>query len=50
MLVLPSLLSPMTATGQSVSVSSHVGGLATGMLIGVLLSSGMLLRKLRREA
>jgi len=45
MLVLPSLLSPMNSTGQSVSVSSHLGGLATGMAIGVLLSTGMLRRR-----
>jgi membrane associated rhomboid family serine protease len=48
MLVLPSLLSPMTSTGQSVSVSSHMGGLATGMLIGIIISSGLLRRGDRR--
>ncbi len=42
MLVLPSLLSPITSSGQSVSVSSHIGGLTTGMVIGVLISRGML--------
>ncbi len=48
MLVLPSLISPITTTGQSVSISSHMGGLATGMLIGALISGG-LLRRIRRE-
>ncbi len=42
MLVLPSLVSPMTSTGHSVSVSSHLGGLATGMAIGALISSRLL--------
>ncbi len=41
MLVVPSLLGPLSATGQSISVSSHLGGLATGMAIGALLSSGL---------
>jgi membrane associated rhomboid family serine protease len=45
MLVLPSLLSPVTSTGQPVSVSSHLGGLATGMAIGALISTGMLRRR-----
>jgi rhomboid protease GluP len=38
MLVLPSLLNPLSSTGRPVSISSHVGGLATGMLIGALLA------------
>jgi membrane associated rhomboid family serine protease len=46
LLVLPSLLNPVTASGQPVSVSSHLGGLATGTLIGAVLSSGLL--RLRR--
>jgi rhomboid protease GluP len=41
MLVLPSLIKPTTAAGQPISVSSHLGGLATGMLIGAILSLGM---------
>lgn len=41
MLVLPSLLNPMTSTGRPISVSSHVGGLATGMLIGALIARGL---------
>jgi rhomboid protease GluP len=49
MLVLPSLLSPITSTGHSVSVSSHLGGLATGTAIGALISTG-LLRRLRAAA
>jgi len=42
LLVLPSLVTPLTASGQRISVSSHLGGLATGMLIGVLISRGLL--------
>jgi membrane associated rhomboid family serine protease len=49
MLFLPSLLSPIASTGQSVSVSSHLGGLATGMAIGALISTG-LLRRIRTAA
>lgn len=41
MLVLPSLLRPATASGVPISVSSHLGGLATGMMIGAALSAGM---------
>ncbi len=48
MLVLPSLISPMTSAGQSVSVSSHLGGLATGMTIGAVIS-GSLLRRIRAD-
>jgi membrane associated rhomboid family serine protease len=44
MLVLPSLLSPITSTGRSVSISSHLGGLATGMSIGIAITSGLLRR------
>lgn len=40
-LVLPSLLNPSTASGQPVSVSSHLGGMLTGMLIGAVLSLGL---------
>jgi len=47
MLYLPSLLSPVTALGRPVSVSSHVGGLATGMAIGALISYGLLRRAMR---
>lgn len=48
MLVLPSLISPMTSAGHPVSVSSHIGGLATGMTIGAVISSG-LLRRIRAD-
>ena len=34
LLVLPSLLTPTTPAGRSVSVAAHVGGLLTGMVIG----------------
>lgn len=44
LLFLFSLLSPVTSTGQSVSVSSHLGGLTTGAAIGVLVSRGILAR------
>jgi membrane associated rhomboid family serine protease len=49
-LVLPSLISPITSTGQSVSVSSHLGGLATGMAVGALISIGLLRREAGRHA
>jgi membrane associated rhomboid family serine protease len=39
MFVLPSFLGPVTSTGHPVSISSHLGGLATGMLIGAALSA-----------
>ena len=48
LLMLPSLLSPITSTGQSVSVSSHLGGLATGTVIGALISVGLLRRMATR--
>lgn len=38
LLMLPALLTPTTPTGQQVSVSSHLGGMATGMLVGALIS------------
>jgi len=41
MLVLPALLRPATAAGEPISVSSHLGGLFTGMLIGAVLSAGL---------
>jgi membrane associated rhomboid family serine protease len=44
MLVLPSLLTPVSSTGHPVSVSSHLGGLATGMAVGALISGGLLRR------
>jgi membrane associated rhomboid family serine protease len=44
LLVLPSFLTPQTASGRPISVSSHLGGLATGMLVGAALS-----RLLRRS-
>ena len=44
LLVLPSLVTPQTPAGRPISVSSHLGGLATGMLVGAVLS-----RLLRRE-
>jgi membrane associated rhomboid family serine protease len=43
-LVLPALLNPMTPAGQPISVSSHLGGLITGMLVGALISRGLLPR------
>jgi rhomboid protease GluP len=41
MLVLPALVQPATASGEPISVSSHLGGLATGALIGAFLSAGL---------
>jgi len=49
MLVLPTLLSPVTSTGESVSVSAHMGGLATGAVVGALISFGLLRHRARRE-
>jgi len=47
MLVIPSLLSPITSTGHPVSVSSHIGGLVTGAVIGASISFGLLRRGAR---
>jgi rhomboid protease GluP len=44
LLVLPSLVNPLTAEGRPVSVSSHLGGALTGMLVGMALSRGWLHR------
>lgn len=44
MLVLPSLVTPISVTGNPVSVSSHMGGLAMGMAIGAAISSRLLRR------
>jgi membrane associated rhomboid family serine protease len=41
LLVLPSLLSPVSASGHSISVPSHLGGLITGAIAGSLISRGM---------
>ena len=45
LLMLPSLLSPVTQIGQPVSVSSHLGGMATGVVIGAAISSGLIPRE-----
>ncbi len=45
LVVLPSLLSPVTASGQPISVSGHVGGMLTGMAVGLALSGGLFLRE-----
>lgn len=50
LLVLPSLLTPISASGNPVSISAHMGGLATGMAIGAMLSSGLLARRAIRRA
>ena len=44
-LVLPSLLSPVTSSGRPVSVGAHLGGMATGMLIGAAISSRLIPRE-----
>lgn len=44
LLVLPSLITPTTANGDPISVSSHLGGLITGMLIGAVLSGSLIRR------
>jgi membrane associated rhomboid family serine protease len=41
LLVLPTLVRPVTSAGEPISVSSHLGGLVTGMLIGAFLSAGL---------
>ena len=38
LLFVPSLLNPLTSDGRPISVSSHLGGLATGMAVGALLA------------
>ena len=38
LLVLPSLIQPLTGSGMPISVGSHLGGAATGMIVGALLS------------
>ena len=38
LLVLPSLLSPTTPDGKSVSIAAHLGGLAAGLALGAALS------------
>lgn len=38
LLVLPSLLSPTTSDGKSVSIAAHLGGLAAGLALGAALS------------
>jgi len=37
LLVLPSLVTPTTSTGEPISVGSHLGGLAAGLAAGALL-------------
>jgi len=49
LLVLPSLVNPTTAEGGRISVSSHLGGAATGMVVGMLLSRGWLRRSSHEE-
>lgn len=41
LLFVPSLLNPLTSDGRPISVSSHLGGLATGMALGALLALGL---------
>ena len=36
-LVLPSLVNPVTSEGRPISVAAHLGGLATGVVLGLLL-------------
>jgi membrane associated rhomboid family serine protease len=42
LLVLPSLLSPTSSSGNNISISSHLGGLLTGMFLGALISGTLL--------
>ncbi len=37
LLVLPSLLTPTTSTGERISIGSHLGGMAAGLCAGTLL-------------
>ena len=50
LLVLPSLLQPTTPRGQPISVGSHLGGLATGMVLGALISLPMRTRDDRDDS
>jgi membrane associated rhomboid family serine protease len=36
LLILPSLVSPMTSSGQSISVAAHLGGMAAGFVAGLV--------------
>jgi membrane associated rhomboid family serine protease len=38
LLVLPSLLTPVTAEGEPISIAAHLGGLATGALVALALA------------
>lgn len=38
LLVLPSLVTPVTADGRNISVAAHLGGLATGAFLGLVLA------------
>ena len=46
-LVLPSFLSPFSADGRRISVSSHIGGLLAGLAIGAVLAGALLLQQER---
>lgn len=45
LLVLPTLVNPTSPDGHRISVSSHLGGLATGMLVGTVISAPMRIRE-----
>ena len=42
LLVLPSFIHPVDAAGRTISVASHIGGMLTGMIVGVAISWVML--------
>jgi len=48
-LVLPSLVSPVNAAGHPLSVASHLGGLATGIVVGALISRRLTSREERQH-
>jgi len=49
LLVLPSFIHPVDAAGRTISVASHIGGMLTGMIVGVAISWVMLKRHRARD-
>ena len=48
-LVLPTLMTPETRTGESISVAAHLGGAATGAVVGGIIARLLLWRQRRAE-
>jgi membrane associated rhomboid family serine protease len=49
LLILPTLVNPMTSTGQSISVAAHLGGLGTGIVAGLFAWVNGLVRPVEDE-